>query len=103
MADQFSKLEQKVLIWGAQKGILNSSDPKTQALKFFSEAGELADAIAVNNTEEIVDALGDVMVTLILLSELLELDLVECLEVAYAVIAKRNGSMVNGIFVKDND
>jgi len=96
----FEELKNLVVSWGELKGILKASDPKTQALKFFSEAGELADAIAVKDKFETIDALGDVLVTLILLAELEGLDLVDCLNEAYSVIADRNGTMVNGIFVK---
>lgn len=98
----FYDLTRLVVEWGHVKGIFLHSDPKTQALKFFSEAGELADAVAVDDEHDTVDALGDVLVTLILLAEMKGLNLEECLSVAYDVISKRNGSMINGIFVKDN-
>lgn len=95
-------IELEVLRWAENRGILANSDPKTQCLKFVSEAGELADAVAKGNKEDAIDAIGDVMVTLILLSDLMDLDVVKCLESAYDVIKKRQGKMVNGIFVKDN-
>jgi hypothetical protein len=41
------------------------------------------------------------LVTLILLSELIDTDLMTCLTDSYNVIRKRSGKMVNGIFVKD--
>ena len=49
----------------------------------------------------IIDGLGDVAVTLIILAELQGLDLTECLEVAYGVIKERKGSMRGGVFVKE--
>ena len=93
-------IELEVLRWAENRGILANSDPKTQCLKFVSEAGELADAVAKGNKDDAVDAIGDVMVTLILLSDLMDLDVVECLESAYDVIKTRKGQMVNGVFVK---
>jgi len=68
-------LEQLVLDWGYNKGIFQHSDSKTQCLKFLSEAGEVADAVAVNNLPLIEDGIGDVLVTLILLAEMNHLDL----------------------------
>ena len=99
--DDYAVLEGKVLDWAEDKGILAKSDPKTQCLKCVSEVGELADAVAVGNMDEVNDALGDTLVTLIILADLLKTDLVDCLSEAYEVIRKREGRMVNGIFIKD--
>jgi len=97
----FEELEVAVKQWGIDKGIMAKSDSKSQLLKTVSEIGELADGINKKDREETVDALGDVVVTLILLCEMEKLSLTECLESAYNVIAKRKGSMVNGVFVKE--
>ena len=96
-------IELEVLRWAENRGILKNSDPKTQCLKFVSEAGELADAVAKGNKEDAIDAIGDVLVTLILLSDLMDLDMVKCLESAYDVIKQRQGKMINGVFVKQSD
>ena len=99
--DTYPMLEANVLEWARARGILDNSDPKTQCLKFVSEAGELADAVASRNKTETVDAIGDVMVTLIILAKLEHLDVRRCLESAFDVISRRTGKMVEGIFVKD--
>jgi len=93
----------KVITWAAKKGILDKGDSKTQCLKMASEAGELCDAIAKGNREETIDAIGDVMVTLIILARMEGLDEVQCLAEAYHVIANRTGEMKNGSFVKDEN
>ena len=51
--------------------------------------------------KRIIDAIGDIMVTLIIQAKLQDLSLEECLESAYNVIAERKGKMINGQFVKD--
>jgi NTP pyrophosphatase (non-canonical NTP hydrolase) len=93
-------LESAILRWGEEKGILTNSDPKTQCLKCVSEIGELADNIAKGDHDAAQDDLGDVLVTLILLAKLTDLDLMECLTIAYETIRRREGKMVNGVFVK---
>ena len=98
---KYTTLKSAVLDWADTRGILDSSDPKTQCLKFVSEAGELADNIAKGDHYAALDDLGDILVTLILLAELIDTDLMVCLEGAYEIIRKRQGKMVNGIFVKD--
>jgi len=98
---KFKELESYVIDWGIAKGIFRESDSKSQLLKTVSEIGELADAINKGDRDEAIDAVGDVMVTLILLCKMENLDLTYCLESAYDVIAKRTGKMVNGVFVKD--
>ena len=51
---------------------------------------------------EINDGIGDMVVVLTNLAELLGLSIEECVESAYDVISKRTGKMINGTFVKDN-
>jgi NTP pyrophosphatase (non-canonical NTP hydrolase) len=77
-------------------------DPKTQYLKLMEEAGELGRAILKDNESEQLDAIGDMVVVLTNLAELLGLSIEECVESAYDVISKRTGKMINGTFVKNN-
>lgn len=55
----------------------------------------------VNTEEEFRDAVGDIIVTLLLQCALQKIEVEECLEGAYNVISKRTGKMINGQFVKD--
>ncbi len=96
-----NELQKKVLEWGDNKGLLKPENALKQFAKFISEAGELGDAIIKGQTEEQIDALGDVQVTIILLAAQLGWNYDECLETAYNVIAKRTGKTVNGTFIKD--
>jgi NTP pyrophosphatase (non-canonical NTP hydrolase) len=98
----YGELEALVIAWAHQKGILQNGTPKAQALKTWEETDELIQAIEDENPEEIVDALGDILVTIIIQAEMQGLKLTDCLESAYNVIAKRTGKMVDGQFVKDN-
>ena len=97
----FGDLEKKVLAWAKEKEILEKSSPIKQMIKTEEEVLELERAIRMGNRPEIIDGLGDVLVTLIIQADLNNLKLVDCLEVAYEVISKRTGKMVNGLFVKD--
>ena len=97
----YFELECAVEEWAAQKGILEKATPMAQALKTLEECTELCTAINVNDREEIIDAMGDIMVTLIIQAKMQNISLEECLESAYNVISKRTGKMINGQFVKD--
>ncbi len=52
-------------------------------------------------TNELKDAFGDTLVTLIILSAQYDLQLEDCLEVAYNEIKNRTGKTVGGTFIKD--
>lgn len=100
---KFSKLEDLVVAWAEDKGILERSTPQAQLLKTVSELGELADATIKDDVDGIVDGLGDVLVTLIIFAEMQGVPLKACLQAAYGVIKDRQGSMsASGAFVKDN-
>lgn len=116
---KYNELEPLVIQWAKEKGILDKATPLAQAEKTVEEADELIQATTaqslgketfinskgkvVNTQEEIKDALGDILVTIIIGAELQGLKLEDCLESAYNVISKRTGKMVNGVFVKDGN
>lgn len=58
------ELSEAVKLWAHERNIINGSDPKTQALKFISEAGELAS----NLHDECKDDIGDCVVVLIVIA-----------------------------------
>ena len=97
----YFELECAVENWAKEKGILSKATPIKQALKTQEEVTELCNAIIDNNRLEVIDAIGDIMVTLIIQAKMQDLSLEECLESAYNVISKRKGKMINGQFVKD--
>lgn len=99
----FKQLENLVELWAFDKQLLNENNHKQQFLKFIEESGELASAILKNDRVLTADALGDVLVTLIILSKQLGYDLTECLEIAYNTINSRKGKTINGTFIKDNE
>ena len=115
----YQELEAKVLEWADDKGILEKATPLAQAKKTLEEVEELLEAVDAQEKEhyfftntkgkevitadEIKDALGDILVTIIIGAELQGLKLEDCLESAYNVISKRTGKMVDGVFVKDGN
>ena len=90
-----------IRMWANQRGLYEKGDAKTQALKLTEEVGETCRAILKNDMPEIVDGIGDCVVVLTNLAELQGVSIEKCINVAYNVIAKRSGKMVNGTFKKD--
>ena len=88
--------------WANERGLYDKGDPKTQYIKLMEETGEIGRAILKNDTEQIIDGIGDAVVVLTNLAELCGVPIEECIQEAYNVISKRTGKMVNGTFVKDN-
>lgn len=98
-----NSLEEYIVVWGHEKGILPDPDPMAQFTKTVEEVDELFEGIKAKNVDEIQDAIGDIFVTLVMQCEAWGLTMGECVESAYNVISKRTGKMVNGVFVKDAD
>lgn len=81
---------------------MQNSTPAAQAIKTYEELTELRDAIRTNNRDEMKDAYGDILVTLIMGCATADIDLTECLELAYNEIKDRKGYLnKEGIFVKE--
>jgi len=98
----YAEVELQIIRWAEARKIIPNSNPETQLLKAVSEMGELADATIKNDKEAIVDSVGDVMVCLVNYCALQDLNLVDCMEVAYDQIKNRRGTLLpNGVFKKD--
>lgn len=54
--------------WSVRCGLIEGSTPRAQLLKTMSELGELADGINKRRRNEIIDGIGDVEVTLVILA-----------------------------------
>ena len=91
----------RIRIWANERGLYDKGDPKTQYIKLMEETGEIGRAILKDDTEQIIDGIGDAVVVLTNLAELVGVPIEECIQEAYNVISKRKGKMFNGTFVKD--
>jgi len=88
--------------WADERGLYDNGDPKTQALKLVEEVGETCRAILKEDHDEIVDGIGDCVVVLTNLAELVGHPIEECIEIAYNEIKDRKGKMANGTYVKND-
>jgi hypothetical protein len=102
MGMSYAAIEVKIIQWAEARRIIQNSNPESQLLKAVSEIGELADATIKHDKDAIVDAIGDVMVCLVNYCAIQDIDLVECMEIAYDQIKNRKGTLLpNGIFKKE--
>lgn len=105
--DGTTELIEKINQWADDRN-LKQADPKIQWMRITEEVGEIRDVLLkpTKFTEPqaaLKDAIGDTLVTIIVLARQLDLDVTECLSVAYEEIKNRKGKMVNGTFVKEED
>lgn len=89
-----------IKLWARNRN-LHTAKPRDQFLKVVEEVGELGGSLARNNEDGIKDAIGDIVVTLVVLSETLGYDYDECIKLAYDEIKDRKGKLVDGIFIKE--
>ena len=106
----------KVRQWGIDKGITGPHGTGTllgQLSKTQEELTETRDAAIrrmdnlpgsvarINAHADLIDGIGDTVVTLILAADMAGLTIEDCLAAAYSEIANRKGTMINGQFVKE--
>lgn len=97
------ELTNKIEQWAMARD-LHTADPNKQMLKLGEEFGELCQSLAKNRKKAAVkDAIGDMYVVLTILSMQLDIDIEDCIQMAYEEIKFRKGKMVNGVFVKEDD
>ena len=79
----FKGLEMKVIQWAEARKIIPNATPQAQLNKALEELAELFKAQNQGNLAGIKDGVGDVMVCLINYCALKDIDLTECLHLAY--------------------
>lgn len=87
--------------WAKDKGIDKATSLLPQTLKVIEEIGEVAECISKNKIDKLQDEIGDVAITLIILSLQAGFEFEQCVKVAYDKIQNRTGKVVNGVFIKD--
>ena len=115
----YDSLELNVIRWAEARKIIPNSTSKAQAIKTLEESGELLEAATALDLlrtlgmpkgdtlykfwlQKYMDAVGDIVVTLINGAALEEVQVTKCLAMAYDEIKDRTGYMNEaGIFVKD--
>lgn len=101
----FSELITKINEWAISHG-LDKGNPKIEWMKVTEEVGEIRDVFLkphdfADPEWSLKDAIGDSIVTLIVLCLQLGYDVEECLAIAYNDIKDRKGVMIDDNFVKE--
>ena len=105
----FHQLNELVINWASEKGILDKATPLAHISKTMEEVHETMLAIAAqangldefinfkgetcNTADEILDGFGDILVTVLIGLKMQGLDALVCLQSAYDVISKRTGTL----------
>lgn len=113
----FEELNDLVIQWADDKGILSNATSIAQIDKTIEEVLETREAlfasscglkeyvnkkgIIVDTEDEVVDGFGDILVTVLIGCKLKDIDPLDALQKAYDIISKRSGVMKDGVFVKD--
>lgn len=114
---------EKIEDWAEARNLIRGSTPLKQVNKTSEEVNELVaalgamEAIKHIETSELdsgawakhyltaremaKDAIGDVVVTLVIIACQLGIPFEQCVDAAYEEIKDRKGKMINGIFVKE--
>ena len=85
------------------RGITENGKAMSQAIKTLEEVTEMFDALNRNNVHDVMDAVGDIYVTLrgVCLTYGIEMD--ECINQAYDEIKDRKGYLTpEGTFIKES-
>jgi NTP pyrophosphatase (non-canonical NTP hydrolase) len=87
--------------WGKDRKITINGNPITQAIKTLEETHELLEAVNRKDQHEIRDAIGDIIVTLIMQCKLQGMTIEDCLFFSFQEIKDRKGELNEvGDFIK---
>lgn len=105
------KLIELVEKWAKEKDLLHEENADKQFLKFIEEVFEFKSELDIYfiygyiepNFKSMMTEMGDIFVTLIILCKQLQMDPLQCLEMAYEKIKGRKGKTIGETFVKEED
>ncbi len=97
----FTETEKAVTKWAQDRLIIEQSSVDKQLIKLLEEYAELVYAVESKSKEEIIDAIGDMVVVLTIISRMNNTTVEHCYESAYNEIKNRKGTIVNGLYVKE--
>lgn len=89
-----------VISWGFDKNLIKKENSYKQFCKVVEEVSEIGTALNHQSETELIDAIGDATVTLIILATQNGFNFKDCLQTAYDVIKNRTGKTENGVFIK---
>ena len=89
--------------WAEARNLIEGSKPVNQISKLMEELGELATGVNKGKIDLVADGIGDAVVVLTILAKQCDLNIEECIEIAWNEIKDRKGRMVDGIFIKEED
>ena len=104
-----NSLVKDVIDWGRVHGITNAP---MQFAKINEEIGELAHELVRGKTgdgettvpsPETIDAIGDILVTVIIFADIIGVDPIGALQLSYDIIKDRKGETKDGQFIKENE
>jgi len=88
--------------WGHDRKITTNGSSISQAAKTVEETGELLAAILNKDKPEIEDAIGDIIVTLVMVADIEKIDMHDALSRAWESIKDRKGHLdKSGTFIKE--
>ena len=100
--NSYREVELQVVRWAEARRIIPNAKPQAQLNKALEELAELFKAESQGNMPGVKDGVGDVVVCLINYCALKDIDLVDCLTLAYEEIKDRRGTLMpDGTFVKE--
>lgn len=114
MNADINELITEVRKWYKDRGIAEFSNPLAQCMKVVEEVGELVYELNrvpqnlythkdLSQNENIQDAVGDIIISLMNFCNISNLHLTTCVNKSYNQIKNRQGRCINGRFIKDTE
>ena len=94
---------QAIRDWAEARNIIEGATPEKQFVKLMEELGELAEGMSKGRIEAVKDGIGDAVVVLTIMAAQHDMNIEDCVEMAWHEIKDRKGCMINGVFIKESD
>lgn len=96
------EINNEIIEW-IKKQNLHTMEPSRQLLKIVEEVGELSASMIRNNEDGIKDAIGDIYIALMTLTQQMNYNMDDCIKGSYNEIIDRKLKLVDGYYVKTED
>ncbi len=94
-----TQLVEEVMLWGYSKGIVQKASTDKQLLKGIEELTEISEALYANDRAEVIDGIGDLLVTQIMYMEIANIDSYNSISIALEDVEPMS-SFVEGVTIE---
>ncbi len=96
----FKKVKENIIKWSGEGRVGSTDDAREEQIRLMGIMGKLSYGVLLHDRDKIKEAIGEMVINLIVLSKHTSVDIEEAIECEYNKIKEQRGVIISGVFIK---